>query len=430
METMRQLPLFLCAAVCASIGGLRAQCSDNVHPIRLVNSLGVEAPLVNGARQFTDNGVYFAFDPSTPSGTYYVHVTTRIDFVGDAVLSANDPLDRFVAVTNTAGVITLALPFSSNPTPTFGVGLGGVGQSLHLSPLNLDPQEPCFFKAWFGDCWDLSQGPENPLLIMGGTNPSTQQCCIRSFEYFTIGGEHSDDICGTVFNDTDGNGSQGGTESGVSGISVRLTGPSGSTTLQTGPDGGYCFVGLPAGSYLVELLASSPWVSTTPASFTVQIGGCAPPDVPDFGIRQPALTHNGHTPGFWRNKNGTALVTQYNILASLPSLCLVNASGAFVSPATISAWSTWLQQGEATNMAYMLSIHVAAMYANVVVGFVDENAMVNGGTLGNISIADLLEQAVDSLCDHPYTPVGSPWRAEQEALKNALDAANNNLNWL
>jgi len=428
---MRTHPLFFSAALCASFGALSAQCADNVYPIRLVDSLGVEAPLVGGARAFSDDGVFFAFDPSTPSGTYYVHVTTFIDFVGDAVLSANDPLDRFVQVTNTAGVITLALPFSTNPTPTFGVGLGGVGQSIPLTPLNSDPNQPCLFKAWMGDCWDLSQGPDNPLLIMGGTNPTTQQCCIRSYEYFTIGGPPGNDVCGLVFLDADGNGTQGAGENGVAGISVRLTGPSGSTTVQTGANGGYCFNGLGSGSYVIEVLASAPWVVTTPASVEVLVNGCADPDGPIFGIRQPTVVNDGHTPGFWRNKHGKELVTQYNILPQLPALCLVNATGAFVAPANVTQWAAWLQAGEATNMSYMLSIHVAAMYCNVVVGFVDENSLVAaGGTLGNISIADLLDLAVDSLCDHPYTPEGSPWRAEQEALKNALDDANNDLNWL
>jgi hypothetical protein len=56
--------------------------------------------------------------------------------------------------------------------------------------------------------------------------------------------------------------------------------------------------------------------------------------------------------------------------------------------------------------------------------------MVDGGSLGNITINSLIAQAVASLCAHPLTLSGSPWRAEQEALKNALDKANNNINWL
>ncbi len=41
-----------------------------------------------------------------------------------------------------------------------------------------------------------------------------------------------------------------------------------------------------------------------------------------------------------------------------------------------------------------------------------------------------MQRAVLSLIAHPYTGPCSPYRREQEILKNALDAANNNLNWL
>jgi hypothetical protein len=41
-----------------------------------------------------------------------------------------------------------------------------------------------------------------------------------------------------------------------------------------------------------------------------------------------------------------------------------------------------------------------------------------------------MQQAVASLAVYPNTPSGHPQRAAQEALKNALDAANNNQNWL
>jgi hypothetical protein len=69
------------------------------------------------------------------------------------------------------------------------------------------------------------------------------------------------------------------------------------------------------------------------------------------------------------------------------------------------------------------------MYCNTLAGFVDLDCMTHSPGLGNQTISQLLQQAITSLAAHPYTPKGSPWRAEQEALKSALDAANNNLNW-
>ena len=91
------------------------------------------------------------------------------------------------------------------------------------------------------------------------------------------------------------------------------------------------------------------------------------------------------------------------------------------------------------NMANMLSAQLA-MKLNVLHGFVTGSVLIYApalsacgtaglSSLGFISINDLMTAANQSLFDHPLTKAGSPDRACQEALKNALDDANNNKNF-
>lgn len=418
----------------AASGLLAQNCSDNIYRLRLVNSQGVEAPNTvdpsTGVYDYTfaNDAVYLAFDTTLPSGTYYVHVTDPIG-QGDEVLSQNDPMDRFVSVTNNGGVISLSLPFTSGQTPpVFGLGFGGVGQSLRLAPFSSSVDEPCRFKAWFGDCWDLSVGPANPYLLAGGFSTALNRCCVRSYSDFRVGNGAANDIVGSVFLDANGNGLRDVGEGGVANVPVLLAG-TGTGNTATNSAGNYAFLAVGQGSFQVSITLGSGFLATTPTTVAVSINNCANGRA-DFGVRQAAIARNGHTIGFWRNNNGRALVTQFNILPTLSSLNLVNAAGAYVAPSTLTAWASWLQGANANNMAYMLSAQLAAMHCNVVTGFVSPTAIVNGGPLGNLSIASLMQRAIASLAVYPNTPSGHPQRAAQEALKNALDAANNNQNWL
>lgn len=146
----------------------------------------------------------------------------------------------------------------------------------------------------------------------------------------------------------------------------------------------------------------------------------------------------GHTPGFWGNKNGQALIGADD-LTLLEGLCLREKNGDDFDPASKGAVKTWLKNRDATNMAYMLSAHLAAMALNVHNGFVDDASEVyipmdcdtfDGVADGQVTIGDLMDYANDLLCADNVTKSGDPNRAEQECIKNVLDAANNNLNWV
>ena len=101
-------------------------------------------------------------------------------------------------------------------------------------------------------------------------------------------------------------------------------------------------------------------------------------------------------------------------------------------PITKQQLKSWLLGANATNMAYMLSAQLAAMVLNVRHGFVSASALIYApGTLsanaaGFATVGDVISEANTELGLHGSTLSGSPYRAYQEALKNALDNANNN----
>jgi hypothetical protein len=410
-------------------------CSDNLYRLHMVDAAGVVVPSevdpVTGERVYLFNGesVYLAFDAALPSGTYYVHVTDPIGN-GDEVLSENDPMDRFVSVTNNAGVISLSLPFTNNPNPAvFGLGLNGAGQSIRLSPFRSRPSEPCRFKAWYGDTWDLSFGPENPYLLLGGVNPTTGLCAVRSYESFRVGSGNGSDVSGVVFLDTDRDGVRDPGEAGAANWGVTLVTGTTSLAAQTNGNGEYRFVDVAAGSYTVELTLQPGYVATTPSSHTIEVCGCADVAVETIGVAHEAHRCDGHTIGFWRNRHGLCLVQHHHILRTLPALCLVDTCGRRVAPGNLCEFAGYLRCANAWNMAYMLSAQLLAMHCNVMVGFVDLDCVIRDRCLGNITIRELMARAAASLCAHPYTPPCSRFRREQEILKNALDNANNNRNW-
>ena len=134
----------------------------------------------------------------------------------------------------------------------------------------------------------------------------------------------------------------------------------------------------------------------------------------------------GRTPGYWSNRNGLDKLMDGGSLAPeftlLSSLNLRDVNGLDFNPTTYPQFRTWLLGSTATNMAYKLSSHLAAMRLNVEAGYVNGNRIYApfGG-----SINQLMALANASLLSDPLTLTGNPERAYQEQLKNWLDALNN-----
>jgi hypothetical protein len=135
--------------------------------------------------------------------------------------------------------------------------------------------------------------------------------------------------------------------------------------------------------------------------------------------------------GFWGNKNGQALFGSDD-LASMVSLNLRNANGSIFDPSGYSAFKSWLQAPTSTNMAYELSANLAAMKLNVLNGQVSGSSLISApGTAGAnaagfATVDDLMNEANAELGLHGLTTSGSPFRAYQTALRDALLNANGN----
>jgi hypothetical protein len=180
------------------------------------------------------------------------------------------------------------------------------------------------------------------------------------------------------------------------------------------------------------------WVHTTPPCVNVMVMMGQTTNV-EFG-NLCLGGGGGMTLGFWSNRNGQRLEDCADF-TFLNTLCLRNASGTHhVFPVSGNCNSgrsdlhDWLLGANATNMAYMLSAQLAAMELNVRHNKVDGNALVYTGGCGGlanfITVNALMTAANAELCLHNVTMAGSPFRAYQECLKNVLDKANNNLNFV
>jgi hypothetical protein len=176
------------------------------------------------------------------------------------------------------------------------------------------------------------------------------------------------------------------------------------------------------------------WINTTPTEVTVNV---------KFGERKDVKFGNvclgkggGKTLGFWSNKNGAALITVNPDLNFLTSLNLRDGAGNDFNPTSYSQFRTWILGAKATNMAYMLSAQFAAMQLNVLNGLVNGNALIyapgttSANAQGFATVNAVLAEANTSLGANGLTLAGHPERAHQAALKDALDNANNNLNFL
>jgi hypothetical protein len=190
-----------------------------------------------------------------------------------------------------------------------------------------------------------------------------------------------------------------------------------------------------AGSYTVSefMPEQGNWQATTPTSVGVTLAAGETATVAFGNLCLGA--GGGHTLGFWSNRTGQRLIGDDD-LALLVGLNLRNADGSHFDPATNAAFRTWLLGGNATNMAYMLSVQLAAMELNVFNGSVSSDALIyapgttSANALGYATVGDVLAEANAELGLNGLTLADHASRGYQEALKNALDAANNNLNFV
>ena len=241
------------------------------------------------------------------------------------------------------------------------------------------------------------------------------------------------------FYDANANGTWDADESAIEGWLIEVAGASGYTdvvytswTATLDPDD-YTFTeGTPV---------ETNWLHTTPESVSITLANGDEKDVTFGNLCLGA--GGGYTLGFWSNKNGQKLIDA-NDLAALRDLNLVGYSGNAFDPTTAGQVKTWLLNGNAVNMSYMLSVQLCAMKLNVLNGSASGSSLVyapgigtsglvdvdGDGTSDFLSVADLIAAADAELGTHSTAFDGDAWRGYQQALKNALDDGNNNLNFV
>ncbi len=260
-------------------------------------------------------------------------------------------------------------------------------------------------------------------------------------------------VSGSKYLDANTNGQRDAAETGIGGWLINVAGDA-SQQITTNSSGGFS-IALPPGTYTFTEVQATNFTQTGNTVDQSFASGGATVNLANFvyTVTIPAsgsasevahlefgnICHpngGGRTPGFWQNKNGQKLIGPDD-LQLLVGLNLVNEDGTPFDPSGPTAKEqvkAWILADAGSNMAYKLSSQLAAMALNVNNGFVDGSSQIFVDPLvdadGIATVNEVIALADAELAANPLTPPGDPDRAYQEALKNALDAANNNQNFV
>ena len=374
---------------------------------------------------YVDGGPAHPGAAGLPDGSYCVQVT---DPSGATVLGKSDP----GAVTVVDGEFVQCYQLTSIlKTGSSGFTVPGYDDT---------PNPGGEYKVWVStDCDFINNSTKTDNFQVNNTNPtptptpSATPTATPSPTPCPKG-----EVCVTTFYDANVNGIQDNGEQEITGWEFRVFGHNNLHLWKQTPRCAY----VRAGDYAV--IERHPnelnWIHNTATEVEFDV---------DTGYTENVTFGNvcvgaggGFTLAYWSNRNGQQLETR-NDFAALTALNLVTGQGTAQDfTGTLTQSKTLLNQfllgANTTNMANMLSAEVATMKLNSLHGFVNGSALVYApglstcgtvtglNSLGFISINDLMTAANQSLLDHPLTQAGSPDRACQETLKNALNDANNN----
>ncbi len=399
-----------------------------------------------------------------PPGEYYFQVT---DPSGAVLLSTDDIRNRrlLVAVNGGgAGVVSGSLPDSGFLGHANGTFNGANGSTpVQLMPFDDTPNNGGEYKVWLTPVDKYTPGSgtgghgflpawskTDNFKVRSQEPPPTPQAFITGVKYY----------------DADLNGERDPGEVLIHNWEITVVTPNETFVVTTNINGEWILELDEGTPYSACETQVSGWIQTGPIpGATIFFGGsvvatadanqCWEGIIP---VADPGTIIFGHdfgnvllgggggkTLGFWSNKNGENRMKQTlgmtAALAGLSAQNLRKANGDDFDPTSYSKFRSWLLEGNATNMAYMLSVQYAAMWLNVnaVNGSnpgVDPNAMIyapgtnSANFLGFATVGAVMAEANAELGLHGTAWESDPWRAYQEALKNALDNANNNLNFV
>lgn len=397
-----------------------------------------------------------------PDGTYYFQVT---DPSGATLLSTDNAVCRQVTVSG--GRIVGATGPCPHPNGTFNPANGST--PVQLCPFDATPNPGGEYKVTLiAQTASTTIDATDPRVIhFSNSDTKTDNFKCREF-HGPPPQPPQPAIGGVKYYDLNTNGVLDTGEVGIAGWRIDVTfakpngGPSGTVTTFTDITGTWALV-FPAGTTYTACEVIPPfttYVQTGPNSGALTLDGGATAnasrcwvgtvletDTFDLNFGNVCLgPGGGRTLGFWSNKNGQATLNDGGSLcpelALLNSLCLRNAAGGNADFAcNYTTFRSWLLSANATNMSYMLSAQLAAMELNVEAGNVNGGSFVFAGAnptgcgvpvnqAGFISVNTLMSDSNSELCADGSTPAGDPQRACQEFKKNALDRANNNLNFV
>jgi hypothetical protein len=362
--------------------------------------------VVNGNIYADQDSVYISGGPdkagALPDGSYYVQVTAPDGaLLGTSIGAGTDkPLVISGGVPASCYQLSSILIKASDGTPGYDLTSNAGGE----------------YKVWVST-------------VSTFANNSSKT------DNFKVRGPGCDDSCVALgrltvdkFYDADADGVWDTTEPAIAGWQFTLTGFTGYLYTSWSSS-------LDPGSYTAQESnpVQSNWLHTTPTSVTQSVTAGNTSSITFGNVCTGG--GGGLTLGFWSNNNGRALFGSDD-LALMASLNLRSANGSNFDPANYNAFRTWLLAATATNMAYMLSAQLAAMELNVLNGKVNSAALVyapgttSANSLGFANVNALMSEANASLGASGYTVASGPTRMYQEALKTALDKANNNLTFV
>ncbi|MFN7929649.1 MAG: hypothetical protein U0Y68_17220 [Blastocatellia bacterium] len=359
-----------------------------------INTTNIDGSIPNENKYDLKTDVYIKQSnggPGLPDGTYYFQVTNPS---GSVLLSTDNAECRQLVVTN--GKIAGVLPgpcSHQNGTPNDGT------TPVQLAPFATTPNNGNEYKVWLiAQTLSTSVDPNNPKVIIFNQNDSnTDNFKVKQ----PIDPPCEMSLKGTKFFDANANGQLDTGEVGLGGVQISISIDGGlPVTVLTASDGSWSYPITVGSSYKVcEIVpsacatdvAGTYWVQTAPAANSLNercysgiASSCADITGLNFGNLSFAPASGGLTLGFWSNKNGQAQMSKdtgvYQYLST--QLCLKDYSGADFDPANYNQFRTWLLNGNAVNMAYMLSVQLAATSLDVRYNFLRDNTIVDARSLG------------------------------------------------
>ena len=357
-------------------------------------------------------------------GVYVYQITNPS---GTVVLSSDDISHREFTVSG--GVIV-----SSNDHPTVAGLCGGVG--VQMVPFDDTPNNGGVYKAWVTR--------KSDYLANGNTfKPGSTKTDNFHVKEPSVVPETAD-LNVYKFYDANGNGAWDADEVPLFGWAMTAASNAGTigTQLTQSPDGITTFSGLDVANNPYSVTEGTAGATWQQSASIVNGAPTGSPTNPVTGLTLVAgqtaevifgnyctCRNHGYAPVWWTGSSGQTKLNDGGTMTPefkvLNGLHLRNANGSdfFLDVVNqtqannYAALQAWLLGADDTNMAYLLSVHLAALRLNIDAGYVKKLNFfpAYGGT-----VADLLNDANAALLADGNTPVGDPNRALQEELKDDL----------